>query len=59
MATSSIFHNVTINTPDQTRRFFDALKASLADQDSEPRKGAHILEDESAIRRFLSGENGP
>ena len=58
MATSSIFHNVTIGTPDETRRFFDALKAPLADQETEPRRGGHILEDESTIRRFLGGERG-
>ncbi len=53
MATSSIFHNVILRTPEQVEAFIRAAEASLADPYVRPEEPVtHLLTDPDEIRRL-------
>ncbi len=58
MATSSIFAQVVIDTPEAAERFINALEESEKAQMGKPKKGpAHeILRSNDELRAFLSKE---
>ena len=52
MATSSIFHNVILRTPEQVEAFIRAAEASLADPYVPEGPVTHLLTDPDEIRRL-------
>ena len=53
MATSSIFHNVILRTPEQVEAFIRAAEASLADPYIPKSKETHLITDPEELRQLI------
>ena len=53
MATSSIFHNVKLDTPEKAEAFVAALEASICDSSNRPSKPMHTVNTDSALSKRL------